>query len=227
LRTAGLNHSHQRSVISIHRFLIAIISCQAQIAINLHRMYRNSTKSKFPRSISFIVANEAAERFSFYGMKAILTTFLVTQFFNPLNDPSLQPSAEAAANEKTHLFYALTYFLPILGGIAADWFYGKYRIILWLSIVYCCGNFLMAASVHNLNFFLLGLMMIAMGREASSHVFRRTWATSSIQPTKHSSQKRSVFFISASTSALSFPLCFCLSSCSVSDRSPHLGFREF
>src|SRR6185503_8241872 len=120
-------------------------------------------KTRFPRSIRFIVANEAAERFSFYGMKAILTTFLVTQFFNPANDPALQTSAEAAANEKTHLFYTLTYLLPIAGGLAADWFYGKYRIILWLSLIYCVGNFIMAFSSSNLSLFLFGLMLIAVG----------------------------------------------------------------
>ena len=128
-------------------------------------MFRDTgkIKTRFPRSINYIVGNEAAERFSFYGMKAILTTFLVTQFFNPTNNEALQKTAEAAANEKTHLFYTLTYFLPVLGGLAADWFFGKYRIILWLSVVYCIGNFIMAASVNNLNIFLIGLMLIAVG----------------------------------------------------------------
>jgi POT family proton-dependent oligopeptide transporter len=41
-------------------------------------------KSKLPAGIPYIMSNEIAERFSFYGMSAILTTFLVAQFFNPL-----------------------------------------------------------------------------------------------------------------------------------------------
>jgi POT family proton-dependent oligopeptide transporter len=41
---------------------------------------RPAEKPKFPKSIPYIVGNEAAERFSFYGMKAILAIFLVSQF---------------------------------------------------------------------------------------------------------------------------------------------------
>ncbi len=40
-------------------------------------------KSRFPKAVPFIIGNEAAERFSFYGMRSILTLFLVKQFFNP------------------------------------------------------------------------------------------------------------------------------------------------
>src|SRR5262245_47606670 len=99
-----------------------------------------ATRGRLPASIPFIVGNEAAERFSFYGMKAILTTFLVSQFFNPHNDPALQSGAEARANEITHLFNTLVYFLPIAGAIVADWFWGKYKTIIYLSLVYCCGH---------------------------------------------------------------------------------------
>ncbi|MEO6130615.1 MAG: MFS transporter, partial [Saprospiraceae bacterium] len=87
-------------------------------------------KTGFPSGIPFIVLNEAAERFSFYGIKAILTLFLVTQFYNPHHLPELTQSANALANEKTHLFNTLVYFLPVLGGLVADWYLGKYKTIL-------------------------------------------------------------------------------------------------
>lgn len=122
-----------------------------------------TTKSRFPRSIWFIVGNEAAERFSFYGMKAVLTTYLVSQFFNPAKDPSLDAVAAAKANDITHLFNTLVYFLPLLGAVAADWFVGKYRIILYLSLVYCAGNACQAFFHNNLQGFLLGLLLIAVG----------------------------------------------------------------
>ena len=87
-------------------------------------------KSKYPRSIPFIIGNEAAERFSFYGMRSILVTFLVAQFYNPTHNPALTTVAEARANESTHFFVALAYSLPFVGGLVADWFTGKYKIIL-------------------------------------------------------------------------------------------------
>ena len=39
--------------------------------------------ARFPRALPFIIGSEVAERFSYYGMLAILPTFLVAQFFNP------------------------------------------------------------------------------------------------------------------------------------------------
>ena len=60
------------------------------------------SKTGFPSGIPYIIGNEAAERFSFYGMKAILTIFLVTQFYNPTNDPALTQADNAHANEKTN-----------------------------------------------------------------------------------------------------------------------------
>ena len=118
---------------------------------------------KLPKSIPFIVGNEAAERFSFYGMKAILTTFLVAQFYNPDHNPSLQVQAEAKANEITHLFNTLVYFLPIAGALIADWFWGKYKTIIYLSLVYCCGHLFLSLFENNYPGFLSGLLLIAIG----------------------------------------------------------------
>ena len=118
-------------------------------------------KGKYPKSVPYIVGNEAAERFSFYGMKAILTVFLLDFFIKHFN--LAQDVAEARANEQTHLFITLTYFLPIAGGILADWFMGKYRTILYLSIVYCAGHACLAAFDNNLTGFMFGLMLISIG----------------------------------------------------------------
>lgn len=118
---------------------------------------------KFPASIKYIIGNEAAERFSYYGLRAILTIFLATHFFNPSGDPSLQLAAEAKANEATHFFITLNYLLPIAGALMADWFLGKYAVILWLSLVYCAGNLMMAVFTDNYSFFMTGLIMIAIG----------------------------------------------------------------
>lgn len=122
-----------------------------------------NTEAKYPRSIPYIIGNEAAERFSFYGMRSILATFLVAQFFNPTLNPALQTVAEAKANESTHFFVTLAYTLPFIGGLVADWFTGKYRIILSISIVYCIGHLCLALFDKDLNGFIMGLVLIAIG----------------------------------------------------------------
>lgn len=120
-------------------------------------------KVSYPKGIPYIIGNEAAERFSFYGMKAILTTFLVTQFFNPGNNPGLEATSNAEANNITHLFNTFVYLLPLLGAILADWFFGKYKVILYLSMVYCAGHACLAIFENNLTGFLAGLLLIAVG----------------------------------------------------------------
>lgn len=117
----------------------------------------------FPKATKFIMWNEVAERFTFYGMKAILTTFLISNFFNPTNNPSLQDFAISKANEQTHLFITLAYAIPLLGGFLSDWFLGKYKTIIYLSAMYCIGTFLQAFNVDNYPLFMAGLFIIAIG----------------------------------------------------------------
>ena len=114
-----------------------------------------------PKAVPYIIGNEAAERFSFYGIRSVMSTFLVAQFFNPAMNPMLQGVAEAKSNEMVHLFVTLAYFMPLVGGILADWFFGKYKVILYVSIFYAIGNLLLAFSTHNITFFTIGLIVIA------------------------------------------------------------------
>ena len=120
-------------------------------------------KSRFPKSVPFIIGNEAAERFSFYGMRSILTLFLVSQFFNPTGNAALTDVANARANERTHYFVMLAYALPFVGGLVADWYTGKYKLILYISIVYCIGHLLLAMFDTNLNGFTFGIIVVAIG----------------------------------------------------------------
>lgn len=120
-------------------------------------------KPRYPKSVPYIIGNEAAERFSFYGMRSILVTFLVAQFYNPTLNPALTTTAEAHANASTHFFVTLAYTLPFVGGLVADWFTGKYRLILMLSLVYCMGHLCLALFDANLNGFIGGLILVAIG----------------------------------------------------------------
>src|SRR5438105_9696371 len=83
----------------------------------------SASTPRLPRQIPYIIANEACERFSFYGMRNILTPFLVGTLLLGA------PAAERAglAKEVFHTFVIGVYFFPLLGGLISDRFFGKYR----------------------------------------------------------------------------------------------------
>ncbi|MEZ6067528.1 MAG: POT family MFS transporter [Planctomycetaceae bacterium] len=95
-----------------------------------------------PPGVPYIVGNEAAERFSFYGMKAILTVFMTEHLLDMQGRPAYM--GDAAAKEWLHYFGSAVYFFPVLGAIVADALFGKYHTILVLSIVYCIGHGVLA-----------------------------------------------------------------------------------
>lgn len=116
-------------------------------------------KAKLPRQIPFIIGNEAAERFSFYGMRNVLTDFLSGYLLVTLAAAERGP----AAKEVFHSFAMGVYFFPLLGGFLADRLLGKYRTILWLSLVYCVGQVTLALSTDRATGFYAGLLLIALG----------------------------------------------------------------
>jgi POT family proton-dependent oligopeptide transporter len=118
-----------------------------------------SSAGRMPRQVPFIIGNEACERFSFYGMRNILTPFLVSSLLLYL------PPAERAgmAKEVFHSFVIGVYFFPLLGGWLSDRFFGKYRTIFWVSLIYCLGHAFLAAFEGNRSGFYAGLLLIALG----------------------------------------------------------------
>lgn len=124
-----------------------------------HRTAPVPSKS-MPKGIPYIVGNEAAERFSYYGMKAILVVFM-TQYLLDSNG-NYDVMSEADAKAAFHFFGSAVYFFPIFGAIIADAFFGKYKTILSLSVVYCLGHLVLA--IFETKFGLsLGLTLIAIG----------------------------------------------------------------
>src|SRR5688572_24652071 len=124
----------------------------------------NIARPALPRQIGYIIGNEGCERFSFYGMRNILTQFLVSSslLFTAI-EAVPQAEREAAAKEVFHTFVLGVYFFPLLGGWLADRFLGKYHTILWLSLVYCVGHACLAAFESNKAGFFTGLFLIALG----------------------------------------------------------------
>jgi POT family proton-dependent oligopeptide transporter len=119
------------------------------------------TKTGMPKAVPFIIGSEIAERFSFYGLRSIMVTYMAVAFFNPTLNPLLTAEADAKANEMSHLFVTLAYFMPLVGAIMADWFFGKYRVILFVSILYTLGHFILSVSGSSYTIFSTGLVVIA------------------------------------------------------------------
>ncbi|KAF4801526.1 Solute carrier family 15 member 1 [Turdus rufiventris] len=120
----------------------------------------------FPLSIFFIVINEFCERFSYYGMKAVLTLYF-TRFLHWQDN---------FATAIYHTFVALCYLTPILGAIIADSWLGKFKTILYLSIVYAIGQAVLSVGsiseltggsasnlAPNIALSMIGLILIALG----------------------------------------------------------------
>uniref|UniRef100_A0A0K0EZC0 Oligopeptide transporter 1 n=1 Tax=Strongyloides venezuelensis TaxID=75913 RepID=A0A0K0EZC0_STRVS len=113
----------------------------------------------YPRSVFFILSNEFCERFSFYGMKAILLIYFLSEY----------NFSQGTAVSLYHAFVCLAYFSPLFGSIAADNYFGRFKVILWVSLFYVFGHGLMSVGAipyldYNLRQFLdfSGLFVIAI-----------------------------------------------------------------
>lgn len=118
-----------------------------------------------PPGVPHIIGNEAAERFSFYGMKAVLAVFMVS-YLHLMDGRGFGAMNEAEATAKVHLFNGAVYLTPLLGALLADIFLGKYRTIIALSIVYCAGHAALACMGLFGNspvWLTVGLALIALG----------------------------------------------------------------
>ena len=113
-----------------------------------------------PPGILYIVGNEAAERFSYYGMNSILVVFMTQYLLDRQGHPAHMSPAQADA--WYHTFVAFLYILPVLGAFLADALIGKYRTVLYLSVFYCFGHFALALDDTRLGL-VLGLGLITFG----------------------------------------------------------------
>ena len=96
---------------------------------------------KFPKQIPFIVGNEACERYSFYGMKGILAGYITGEVLK-----GGLGQGKDTATVWIHLFIMVNYFTPLLGAYVSDRIWGRYKTILWISLLYCAGHGVLAMS---------------------------------------------------------------------------------
>jgi solute carrier family 15 (oligopeptide transporter), member 1 len=104
-----------------------------------------------PKGFFFLFAGEFAERFSFYGMRAILPLYLSDQM----------GFGEANGALYYTLFLGMCYFLPLVGGFIADNYIGKYWTIVGFSVPYIIGQFLVG--FENKYMLIFALLLLAMG----------------------------------------------------------------
>jgi POT family proton-dependent oligopeptide transporter len=107
---------------------------------------------RYPPQIRFVIGSEALERFAFYGMRSVLTSYLVTFL--------VQPEREAKA--WFHAFMMATYLTPLVGGWLADRFWGRYATILRVSFFSIAGYLTLALWQAPAGF-LLGAGLVACG----------------------------------------------------------------
>lgn len=124
--------------------------------------YRNAplATTGMPPGIRYIIGNEFAERFSFYGMRAILMVFMTTALVSHDGTRDLMSEAEAA--KWFHAFVSAVYFTPLIGALISDLWLGKFKTIISLSLVYCLGHLTLAIDNTRAGLFL-GLGLIAIG----------------------------------------------------------------
>jgi POT family proton-dependent oligopeptide transporter len=112
-----------------------------------------AANEKLPRGVPFIIGNEAAERFSYYGMMSILTIYLSREL----------KLGDVHGKEVVHLFATAVYFLPLFGAWLADRWLGRYWTILTISMFYCAGHGALALFEGNKTGVYAGLILIAIG----------------------------------------------------------------
>lgn len=115
---------------------------------------------KMPPGVPYIVGNEAAERFSYYGLRAILIVYMTQYLLNRQGE--LAPLSDSKATEVYHHFMSAVYFLPLFGAVLSDVWWGKYKTIMVLSLIYCLGPLALALNHTALGLYV-GLTLIAIG----------------------------------------------------------------
>jgi POT family proton-dependent oligopeptide transporter len=109
-----------------------------------------------PRGLSTLFFTEMWERFSYYGMRALLILFMTA----PAATGGLELDV-ATASGIYGMYIAMVYMMSLPGGWIADRLIGQRRAVLYGGILIACGHFSMA--VPAIAAFYLGLVLIVLG----------------------------------------------------------------
>ncbi|MGA8156506.1 MAG: peptide MFS transporter [Rhodoplanes sp.] len=129
-----------------------------------------------PRGLAFLFATEMWERFSYYGMRALLVLYMVKYLFESgradavIGYSTLKRVLEFGfgplgvqpfASHVYGLYTGLVYFTPLLGGLLADRVLGQRRTVIIGAALMALGHFLMA--FEQLLFLALATLIIGNG----------------------------------------------------------------
>lgn len=110
-------------------------------------------QSKYPQGMVYLFLAGLWERFSYYGITALLILYLF-KFFD-------------ISDAKTYLIYgayaSMVYGTPIIGGIIADKYIGQYRSIIIGASLIALGHFVMIVPNPQYIYFFLGLSLVIVG----------------------------------------------------------------
>lgn len=127
-----------------------------------------------PRGLAYLAFTEAWERFSYYGMTALVVLYMVEQLFQPGHiehvagmaayrgalESVFGPLSVQGLASMTYGYYAgLVYFTPMIGGLVADRLLGTRRTVLLGALLMSAGHFAMAFDAS----FLLALLLLILG----------------------------------------------------------------
>src|SRR4051795_9745856 len=123
-----------------------------------------------PRGLWYLAFTEAWERFSYYGMQALLVLYMVKFLLRPGHIENVvgfdwvrkfYPGVEgqALASQIFGNYTALVYLTPIVGGLIADWWLGRRVAVLCGALIMAAGHFLMAFEAA----FLFALLCLVLG----------------------------------------------------------------
>lgn len=123
-----------------------------------------------PKGLGYLAFTEAWERFSFYGMQALLVLYMVNYLlldgreqgvllFEPFSRLYGGIEGQALASAVFGTYAASVYLTPILGGFLADRLLGKRRTVLLGAVTMALGHFLMAFEAS----FLFALLFLILG----------------------------------------------------------------
>lgn len=110
-----------------------------------------------PKGLFFLFFAELWERFSFYGMRALLVLYLIEELFRDLE------SGKDVAYEIYAAYGSLVYFTPAIGGMIADRVIGHKNSIMLGALLMCIGHFTMAFQSEIIFYMSLGLLIIGNG----------------------------------------------------------------
>ena len=96
----------------------------------------NVTKKGHPKALYMLFMVEMWERFNYYGMRALLSLFMISTVIG---------FSKATSSKIYGMFTALVYLTPVLGGYLADRYIGKRHSITIGAILMACGQFTLAA----------------------------------------------------------------------------------